>query len=149
MSHKVIINCAVSGSIHVPSQTPYLSISPDQIAREAIDAAEAATVHLHARDPETGRPDMDLDLFREFCRKVHTESDAVICITTGGAPSMTPEERMTAVRALQPELASINMGSFNFGLFPMMARIQEYKFDWEKPYLEASKDLIFKNTFQV
>jgi uncharacterized protein (DUF849 family) len=149
MSRKVIINCAITGSIHVPSLSPYLPITPEQITSEAVNAAEAgaATVHLHARDPETGRPDMDPELFHRFCRKVHEQSDTVICITTGGAPTMAPEERMVAVRALKPELASINMGSINFGLFPMMARIKEYKYDWEQPYLESSKDLVFKNTF--
>ena len=149
MQPKVIINCAVTGSIHVPSMSPYLPITPEQIASEALAAAEAgaATVHLHARDPQTGKPNMDLDLFRRFCREVHDRSDVVICITTGGAPTMTPEERMVAVRTVKPELASINMGSINFGLFPMMARIKEYKHDWEKPYLEGSRDLIFKNTF--
>jgi len=149
MNRKVIINCAITGAIHVPSLSPYLPITPGQIADEAVTAATAgaATVHLHARDPETGLPDMDPELFHVFCRKIHEQSDTVICITTGGAPTMTPEERMVAVRALKPELASINMGSINFGLFPMMARIKEYKFDWERPYLEASKDLVFKNTF--
>ena len=149
MQPKVIINCAVTGSIHVPSMSPYLPITPEQIASEALAAAEAgaATVHLHARDPQTGKPNMDLDLFRGFCQEVHGRSDVVICITTGGAPTMTPEERMVAVRTVKPELASINMGSINFGLFPMMARIKEYKYDWEKPYLEGSRDLIFKNTF--
>lgn len=149
MSHKAIINCAVTGSIHVPSLSPYLPITPQQIADEAVAAAQAgaATVHLHARDPQNGRPDMDPELFRRFCRQVHEQSDTVICITTGGAPTMTPEERMVAVKALKPELASINMGSINFGLYPMMDRIKEYKYDWEKSYLESSKDLVFKNTF--
>jgi 3,5-dioxohexanoate:acetyl-CoA acetone transferase len=120
MSQKVIINCAVTGSIHVPSQSPYLPITPDQIAAEAVAAAEAgaATVHLHARDPETGRPDMSPDLFHDFCSKVHNQNDVVICITTGGAPTMTPEERMVAVRALKPELASINMVPSTLGFFP-------------------------------
>jgi uncharacterized protein (DUF849 family) len=149
MIRKVIINCAITGSIHVPSLSPYLPITPDQITTEAVRAAEAgaATVHLHARDPQNGRPTMDPELFHCFCRQVHEQSDTVICITTGGAPTMTPEERMVAVRALKPELASINMGSINFGLFPMMARVKEYKYDWEQPYLESSKDLVFKNTF--
>ena len=149
MNRKVIINCAITGAIHVPSQTPYLPITPEQITAEAVAAAEAgaATVHLHARNPENGRPDMSPELFHKFCRQVHDQSNAVICITTGGAPTMTPEERMVAVQALKPELASINMGSINFGLFPMMTRIKEYKYDWEKPYLESSKDLVFKNTF--
>jgi uncharacterized protein (DUF849 family) len=149
MKGKVIINCAVTGSIHVPSMTPYLPITPEQIAQEAISAGEAgaSAVHLHARDPKTGQPTMDLDLFQQFCREVHRKSDVVICITTGGAPTMTPEERMIAVKRFKPELASINMGSINFGLFPIMDKIKEYKWDWEKDYLERSKDNVFKNTF--
>lgn len=146
---KVIISCAVTGSIHVPSMSPYLPITPEQIAKEAIGArqAGAASVHLHARDPRTGAPTMDLGLFQEFCQEVHRQSDVIICITTGGAPTMTPEERMVAVRKFKPELASINMGSINFGLFPIMEKIKEYKFSWEREYLERSKDNIFKNTF--
>ena len=149
MNKKVIINCAVTGAIHVPSQSHYLPITPDQISAEAIAAANsgAGTVHLHVRDPKTGKPSMDVDMFREVCREVHQSSDVVICVTTGGAPTMSPEERMAAVRALKPELASINMGSINFGLFPMMNKIDEYKHEWEQPYLEKSKDLVFKNTF--
>jgi len=146
---KVIISCAVTGSIHIPSLSPYLPITPEQIAKEAIASCEAgaASVHLHARDPKTGAPTMDLGLFQEFCQEVHHKSNVIICITTGGAPTMTPEERMVAVRKFKPELASINMGSINFGLFPMMDKIKEYKFDWEENYLEKSKDNIFKNTF--
>ena len=146
---KCIINCAITGSIHIPSQTPYLPITPEQIASEAIAAVEAgaATVHVHARNPETGQPTMDLGLFKEFCGEIKQKSEGVICITTGGSITMTPEERMTAVKKYKPELASLNMGSINFGLFPMKARIKEYKFDWEEPYLDASRDLIFKNTF--
>jgi uncharacterized protein (DUF849 family) len=145
----VIISCAVTGAIHIPSMSPYLPITPEQIAQEAIAAAKAgaSSVHLHARDPETGEPTMDLGLFQEFCQEVHRKSDVIICITTGGAPTMTPEERMVAVKKFKPELASINMGSINFGLFPMMDKIQEYKWGWEKDYLERSKDNIFKNTF--
>jgi uncharacterized protein (DUF849 family) len=149
MTDKVIISCAVTGAINVPSMSPYLPITPEQIAQEAIAAAKAgaSSVHLHARDPETGEPTMDLGLFQEFCQEVHRKSDVIICITTGGAPTMTPEERMVAVKKFKPELASINMGSINFGLFPMMDKIQEYKWGWEKDYLERSKDNIFKNTF--
>jgi uncharacterized protein (DUF849 family) len=149
MGKKVIINCAITGSIHVPSLSPYLPITPEQITAEAVASCEAgaATVHLHARDPQNGRPSMDTELFHMFCSQIHAQSDAVICITTGGAPTMTPEERMVGVRALKPELASINMGSINFGLFPMMDRIKEYKYDWEETYLESSKDFVFKNTF--
>ena len=149
MTDKVIINCAVTGSIHVPSMSSHLPITPKQIAEEAIAAARAgaATVHLHARDPQTGEPTMNLDLFQEFCQEVSRKSDVIICITTGGAPTMTPEERMVAVRRFKPELASINMGSINFGLFPMMEKIKKYRWDWEEKYLEKSKDNIFKNTF--
>ncbi len=149
MANKVIINCAVTGAIHVPSMSPYLPITPQQIAQGAIDAAEAgaATVHLHARNPKTGEPTMDLDLFQIFCQEVHQKSDAVICITTGGAPTMTPEERMVAVKKFKPELASLNMGSMNIGLFPQKERIKEYKWDWEEAYLDRSRDNVFKNTF--
>jgi uncharacterized protein (DUF849 family) len=149
MPDKVIISCAVTGSIHTPTMTPYLPITPKQIAQEAIDAAEvgASSVHLHARDPKTGEPTMDSELFQEFCQEVHRKSDVIICITTGGAPTMTPEERMVAVKKFKPELASINMGSINFGLFPLMEKIKKYKFNWEERYLEKSKDNVFKNTF--
>jgi uncharacterized protein (DUF849 family) len=149
MADKVIINCAVTGSIHVPSMSSHLPITPKQIAEEAVAAARAgaATVHLHARDPQTGEPTMNLGLFQEFCQEVSRKSDVIICITTGGAPTMTPEERMVAVRRFKPELASINMGSINFGLFPMMEKIKKYRWDWEEKYLEKSKDNIFKNTF--
>jgi uncharacterized protein (DUF849 family) len=146
---KVIISCAITGAIHVPSMSPYLPITPAQIAKEAIAAAEAgaSSVHLHVREPETGEPTMDLGLFREVCNEVNDKKDVVINITTGGAPTMTPEERMVGVEKFRPELASINMGSINFGLFPAMEKIKEYKWDWEKPYLERSKDNVFKNTF--
>lgn len=149
MAGKCIINCAITGSIHIPSQTPYLPITPEQISSEALgaDRAGAATVHLHARDPETGQPTMNLDLFREFCAEIKAKSDVVICITTGGSPMMTIDERMSAVRKFKPELASVNMGSFNFGMFPMKDKISSYKHDWEEAYLESSRDLVFKNTF--
>jgi uncharacterized protein (DUF849 family) len=151
MTGKVIINCAITGSIQVPSMSPYLPITPKQIAQEAIAAAEAgaATVHLHARDSKTGQPTMDLDLFQEFCQEIHKKSDVVICITTGGSATMAPEERMIAVRKFKPELGSINMGTINFALFPVLEkeRIKEFKYDWEEKYLEGSRDFIFKNTF--
>jgi uncharacterized protein (DUF849 family) len=149
MTDKVIISCAVTGSIHVPTMSTYLPITTEQIAREAISACEAgaSSVHLHARNPKTGEPTMELGLFQEFCQEVNRKSDVIICITTGGAPTMTPEERMVAVKRFKPELASINMGSINFGLFPLMDKIKEYKWPWEKDYLERSKDNVFKNTF--
>ena len=149
MGDKVIISCAVTGAIHVPSQSEYLPITPQRISDEAIRATDAgaATVHIHVRNPETGEPTMDLGLFQEVCQEVSQKSDVVICITTGGHPMMTPEERMVGVRKFGPELASINMGSINFGLFPALDKIKEFKWPWEKDYLERSKDLVFKNTF--
>jgi len=149
MSQPVIVNCAVTGAIHIPSMTPHLPITPEQIAAEAVAAAEAgaATVHLHARDPETGQPTPEPALFKIFCQEVHRLSDVVICVTTGGGLGMTPEQRMVAVRELKPELASINMGSMNFGLFPLKERIKEYKWEWEEKYLEMTRDFVFKNTF--
>lgn len=149
MSNKIIISCAVTGSIHVPSMSPYLPITPEQIIENCLGAAAAgaSSLHVHVRDPKTGEPTMNLDLFKEVCQEIHTKSDVVINITTGGAPTMTPEERMVGVRKFRPELASINMGSFNFALFPAMDKIKEYKWDWERDYLERSRDNIFKNTF--
>lgn len=149
MSERIIISCAVTGAIHVPSQSPYLPITPEQIAQNAIGAAQggAGSVHIHVRHPKTGEPTMDLGLFEEVCREIRQNSDVIINITTGGAPTMTPEERMVGVKKFKPELASINMGSINFGLFPAMEKIREYQWDWEKPYLERSKDNVFKNTF--
>jgi uncharacterized protein (DUF849 family) len=149
MPAKCIVNCAVTGAIHLPSQTPYLPITPEEIAREAVAAAQAgaATVHLHARHPETGQPSSDPALFERFCREISTRSDVVIGITTGGGLGMTPEQRMTAVRRFQPELASLNMGSINFGLFQLKERIKEFKHPWEPEYLDMTRDFVFKNTF--
>ncbi len=147
---KVFINCAVTGSIHIPTMTPHLPITPQQIASEAIAAAKAGagTVHLHVRNPETGQPSSDLGLFKEVCSEIHRSSDVVMCPTTGGGLGMTPEERVRVVRELQPELASCNMGSFNFGLFPLLERFSKFKFQWEKEYLEMTRDFIFPNTFK-
>jgi len=147
---KVFINCAVTGSIHIPTMTPHLPITPQQIASEAIAAAKAGagTVHLHVRNPETGQPSSDLGLFKEVCSEIHRSSDVVMCPTTGGGLGMTPEERVRVVRELQPELASCNMGSFNFGLFPLLERFSKFKFEWEKEYLEMTRDFIFPNTFK-
>lgn len=146
---KVIISCAVTGAIHVPSMSPYLPIKPDEIAKSAIDASKAgaAAVHIHVRDTSTGEPTMDLGLFGEVIQEISRNTDAVINITTGGAPTMKPDERMVGVKKFRPELASINMGSMNFGLFPAMDKIREYTYGWEKNYLERSKDNVFKNTF--
>jgi len=152
MSKKrpVIITCAVTGAIHTPSMSPHLPITPEQIAEAAIGAAEAgaAIVHLHARDPLDGRPSQDVDLFRQFLPQIKASSDVVINITTGGAPTMGVEERLQPVAQLQPELASLNMGSMNFGLYEMLDRFTEFKHEWERPYLAESDDRIFRNTFR-
>ena len=146
---KAIVSCAVTGAIHVPSLTPHLPITPEQIAEQAIGAAEAgaAILHLHARDPKDGRPTPDPDVYAQFLPKIHAGTDAVINITTGGGLGMSLDERLAAVRRFNPELCSLNMGSFNFGIFPMAAGISDFKHDWEKPYLENTTDFIFKNTF--
>jgi 3,5-dioxohexanoate:acetyl-CoA acetone transferase len=146
---KVIISCAVTGSIHVPSQTPYLPITPAEIAQGAIGAAEAgaAIVHLHARDPETGRPTPDPDVFAQFLPEIRERTDVVINITTGGGHGMTVEERTRAGRRFKPELCSLNMGSMNFGLFPVLDRISEFTHQWEPEYLEMTRDFIFRNTY--
>jgi uncharacterized protein (DUF849 family) len=146
---KAIVSCAVTGAIHVPSLTPHLPITPAEIAEQAIGAAQAgaAILHLHARDPSDGRPTPDPDVFAEFLGEIHSSCDAVVNITTGGGLGMSLDERLAAVRRFEPELCSLNMGSFNFGIFPMAAGISEFKYDWEKPYLEGTTDFIFKNTF--
>ncbi|MBK3774633.1 3-keto-5-aminohexanoate cleavage protein [Azospirillum sp. YIM DDC1] len=148
-ARKVIITCAVTGSIHTPSMSPHLPVTPDQIAAEAIAAVEAgaAIVHLHARDPETGRPTQDPDLFQRFLPRIKQATKAVVNITTGGSAAMTVEDRLRPAAQFQPEVASLNMGSMNFGLFPMLNRFSEFQHDWERTYLENSRDLVFKNTF--
>jgi uncharacterized protein (DUF849 family) len=147
---KVIVSCAVTGSIHVPTLSEYLPITPDQIADGAIGAAKegAAIVHLHARDPANGRPTPDPEIFAQFLPKIRHGCDAVINITTGGGQGMTLEERSAAARVFKPELCSMNMGSMNFGLFPVLDRVTEFKHGWERDHLEASRDFIFRNTFK-
>ncbi|MBB3264579.1 uncharacterized protein (DUF849 family) [Azospirillum sp. OGB3] len=149
-ARKVIITCAVTGSIHTPSMSPHLPVTPDQIAAEAIAAVEAgaAIVHLHARDPETGRPTQDPELFQRFLPRIKQATKAVVNITTGGSAAMTVEDRLRPAAQFQPEVASLNMGSMNFGLFPMLNRFTAFQHDWERTYLENSRDLVFKNTFQ-
>lgn len=148
-ARKVIITCAVTGSIHTPSMSPHIPITASQIADAAIGAAEAgaAIVHLHARNPEDGRPDQSLEAFLPFLKVIKQKSDVVINITTGGAPTMSVEERLRPVATFKPEVASLNMGTMNFGLYPMLQRHTDFRYDWEKPYLEGSRDRIFKNTF--
>ena len=147
---KVIITCAVTGAIHTPSMTPYLPVTPDEITANAIAAAEAgaAILHLHARDPETGQPDQTPDAFAAFLPRIKQGTDAVINITSGGSPYMTVQERAAPAAQFRPEVASINMGSMNFGLYPMLNRFKEFKFDWERAHLEGSRDLVFRNSFQ-
>jgi uncharacterized protein (DUF849 family) len=148
-SRKVIVTCAVTGAIHTPSMSPHLPITAAEIAEAAIGAAEAgaAIVHLHARDPQNGRPDQSPELFAPFLKVIKQRSDCIINITTGGSPVMTIEDRVRPAATFKPEIASLNMSSMNFGLFPMLARQKAFKFDWEKPYLDGSRERIFKNTF--
>ena len=148
-SRKVIITCAVTGAIHTPSMSPHLPVTPEEIAEAGIAAAEAgATVlHLHARDPETGRPTQDPVMFERFLPTIKSNTNAVINLTTGGSPHMTVEERLRPAVELKPEVASLNMGSMNFGLYPMLSRREQFKHDWERAHLENSRDLVFKNTF--
>ncbi len=147
---KVIITCAVTGAIHTPTMSRYLPITPEQIAEGAIGAAEAgaAIVHMHARDPSNGKPIQTVEAFEKILPKVKAKSDVVINVTTGGAPTMTPEERLQPAMKLKPELASLNMGSMNFGLYEMLGRYKEFQHEWERPYLADSDERIFKNTFR-
>jgi uncharacterized protein (DUF849 family) len=149
MVQSVIISCAITGSLHTPSMSPYLPLTPDQIAAESIAAAEAgaAILHLHARDPETGRPTPSTDVFKAFLPRIKQATNAVVNISTGGAPGMTMDERLAAPEWASPEMTSLNMGSLNVGLFPSAEKIKEFKYDWERPFLEGSRDLVFKNTF--
>ena len=148
-TRKVIITCAVTGSIHTPSMSPHLPITAEEIADAAIGAAEAgaAVVHLHARDPKDGRPDQSPEAFAPFLKVIKQRSNCVVNITTGGAPTMTVEERVRPAATFKPEIASLNMGTMNFGLYPMLERQKEFKYDWERPYLEGSRERMFKNTF--
>ncbi len=147
---NAIVTCAVTGAIHVPTMSPYLPITPDKIVEEAVVAADAGAsiVHLHVRDPETGEPTSDLELFRSVAERVKDRCDAVIQLTTGGAPTMSVEERTAVVPELEPEMASCNMGSINFGLYPILDAFDEFEYEWETEYLEGSRDLIFPNTFE-
>src|SRR5262245_3540042 len=146
---KVIITCAVTGSIHTPTMSPHLPITAQEVADAAIGAAEAgaAIVHLHARDPKDGRPDQTPGAFAPFLKVIKQRSDVVVNITTGGAATMTIEERVRPAATFKPEVASLNMGTMNFGLYPMLERYSSFKHDWERPYLEGSRQRFFKNTF--
>ncbi len=146
---KVIISCAVTGSIHTPTMSPHLPVTPDQIARASIEAVEAgaSVLHLHARNPGDGKPSPDPALFMQFLPRIREATDAVLNITTGGGHGMSIDDRLAAALKASPELASLNMGSMNFGLYPALSRYKEFKHAWETTYLEASRDFIFRNTF--
>jgi uncharacterized protein (DUF849 family) len=149
-TRKVIITCAVTGSIHTPTMSKFLPITPKEIADAAIGAAEAgaAIVHLHARNVKDGSPTQDPNLFREFLPTIKAKSNVVINLTTGGAATMTTQERLQPALQLKPEVASLNMGSMNFGLYPMVARYKNFQHQWEVDYLEGSRDRVFKNTYK-
>ena len=150
MANKVIISCAITGSIHTPSMSPHLPVTPDQIATSAIGAAEAgaAVLHLHARDPETGAPTPDVTVFEQFVPRIRQATNAIVNITTGGSARMSIEERLKGPASLQPEMCSLNLGTMNFGLYPMLDRPREWKHDWEVPFLEATRGGMFKNTLE-
>ncbi len=147
---KVIITCAVTGAIHTPSMSPYLPVTPDEIVEASVAAAEAgaAVIHLHARDPVSGKPDQSPEAFAKFLPQIKARTKAVLNLTSGGSPFMTIEERIQPSMRFAPEVSSLNMGSFNFGLFPMLDRFTEFKHAWERAHLENSRDLIFRNTFK-
>ena len=148
--HKVIITCAVTGAIHTPTMSQYLPLTPADIAAQAIAAAQAgaAILHLHARDPVDGRPSADPDIFGEFLPVIKQATDAVINITSGGSTKMTLEERLAPPLRFKPEMASLNMGSMNFSIHPVAAKIKDWKYGWEKDYVEGTEDIIFRNTFR-
>ncbi len=147
---KVIITCAVTGSIHTPSMSPHLPLTPDEIAEQSIAAAEAGAsiLHLHARDPENGQPTPDPEMFMKFLPRIKQSTDAVVNISTGGGHGMSVQERLEAAVKASPEMTSLNMGSMNFGLFPILDKMQDFQHDWEPQYLENSRDFIFRNTFK-
>lgn len=147
---KVIISCAVTGSVHTPTMSPYLPVSPEEIARQSIDAARAgaAIIHLHARDPADGRPSPAAEVYMQFLPEIARETDAVLNITTGGSVAMTLEQRLEGALRASPEMASLNMGSINFAMFKMAEKPRQWQHAWEQPYLQATEDGIFRNTFR-
>lgn len=151
MSKPVIITCAPTGGIHTPSMSPHLPVTPAEIATASIEAAEAGAsiVHLHARDPETGKPDPRPETFKQFLPVIKQSTDAVINVSTGGGLGMSIDERLSGATSASPEMASLNMGSMNFGIFPMLRKYTEFRHDWERPFLEMTEDFIFPNTFKT
>src|ERR1700675_1205850 len=150
VTNKVIITCAVTGSIHTPSMSPSLPVTAQEIAEAAVGAAQggAAIVHLHARNPADGRPDQSPEAFAPFLKEIKSRSNVVVNLTTGGSPFMSVTERVAPASVWKPEIASLNMGSMNFGLFPMLRRFKEFRYDWEPQMLENSRDLVFRNSFK-
>jgi uncharacterized protein (DUF849 family) len=148
---KVIVTAAINGSVHTPTMSPHLPITPQQIADEAVRVYEAggAIAHIHVRNPKNGMPVSDPELFREVATKVKSRCNIVLCFTTGGTPEMSVADRAKVVSTLKPELASFNAGSMNFGIFPIAEGIENFKYDWEKPFLQDSEDGIFPNTFKT
>jgi uncharacterized protein (DUF849 family) len=146
---KVIITAALTGNIHTPSMSPYLPITPDQLIEEAVrcEQAGAAVVHVHARNPADGKPTTDVEIYREILSGIKAKSTVVVSPTTGGTATMTPEERIRVVRVLKPEMATFNAGSLNFALYPVVSKIDTFKHDWEKDFLESTESFIFPNTF--
>ncbi len=151
MAKPVIITCAPTGGVHTPSMSPHLPVTPSEIATASIEAAEAGAsiLHLHARNPESGKPDPRPEIFKQFLQIIKQSSDAVVNISTGGGLGMSIDERLAAAMDAKPEMASMNMGSMNFGLFPMLQKYKEFEHDWEEPFLEMTKDFIFPNTFKT
>jgi uncharacterized protein (DUF849 family) len=147
---KVIISCAITGAMHTPTMSPWLPITPAQIAEQSIAAAQAgaAIIHLHARQPADGAPTGSPDIYRQFLPQIHAQTDAVINLTTGGSPTMSVADRLAAAVQFRPEMCSLNMGSMNFAIFPAANRIKEWKYDWEEAYVRNSDDFIFRNTFR-
>lgn len=146
---KVIITAALTGNIHVPSMSPYLPVTPQQLIDEAVrcEQAGAAVVHVHARNPEDGKPTTDIQIYREILSGIKAKSKVVVSPTTGGTATMTPEERIAVVRELKPEMATFNAGSFNFALYPIVSKMKDFKYEWEKEFLESTESFIFPNTF--
>jgi uncharacterized protein (DUF849 family) len=149
-TRKVVITCAVTGAIHTPSMSPHLPVTPDEIIADSLAAAEAgaAILHLHARNPENGRPDQTPEAFARFLPRIKQQTNAVVNITSGGSPFMKVEERVKPAEVFKPEVASLNMGSINFGLFHLLDRYKEFKHPWEKEFLESTRDLVFRNSFK-
>jgi uncharacterized protein (DUF849 family) len=148
-SDKIILTAAITGAVHTPTMSPYLPITPEEIADDAVKAAEAgaAIVHIHVRDPTNGRPSSDLDLYAKVLKSIKSRSDVIINTTTGAGLGMSPQERLKVVPGFKPELASFNMGSMNFATYPLLGKLKDWRFDWEKQYIESTRDYIFRNTF--